>query len=151
MFKQINKTRIDVKSESGIFYVFPQWEVIDPEKQAISEQRQTVSLWSHYVGRIALLPAGKPYLMGLVFTHKNGDFGSVSVTEPIFKLERHRSDRFCARLWCSVNRKRSRSSSDDYREIKIHVYAKRQTWICTTWSSFPFTFRLLLLLLQKNK
>jgi len=81
MFKQINKTRIDVKSESGIFYVFPQWEVIDPEKQAISEQRQTVSLWSHYVGRIALLPAGKPYLMGLVFTHKNGDFGSVSVKE----------------------------------------------------------------------
>ena len=29
------------------------------------------------------------------------------------------------------------------REIKIHVYAKRQTWLCTTWPSFspyfPFT------------
>ena len=24
----------------------------------------------------------------------------------------------------------------DNREIKIHVYAKRQTWICTTWPSF---------------
>ena len=29
------------------------------------------------------------------------------------------------------------------REIKIHVYAKRQTWICTTWPSFPLVFRLL--------
>ena len=28
------------------------------------------------------------------------------------------------------------------REIKIHVYAKRQTWICTTWPSFPPIFRL---------
>ena len=29
------------------------------------------------------------------------------------------------------------------REIKIHVYAKRQAWICTTWPSFPLIFRLL--------
>ena len=29
------------------------------------------------------------------------------------------------------------------REIKIHVYAKRQTWICTTWPSFPLIFHLL--------
>ena len=28
-------------------------------------------------------------------------------------------------------------------EIKIHVYAKRQTWICTTWPSFPLNCRLL--------
>ena len=31
----------------------------------------------------------------------------------------------------------------DNREIKIHVYPERQTWICTTWPSFsphfPFT------------
>ena len=27
------------------------------------------------------------------------------------------------------------------REIKIHVYAKRQTWICTTWPSFPLNCR----------
>ena len=25
----------------------------------------------------------------------------------------------------------------DNRELKIHVYAKQQTWICTTWPSFP--------------
>ena len=25
----------------------------------------------------------------------------------------------------------------DNREIKIHVYAKRKTWICTIWPSFP--------------
>ena len=35
--------------------------------------------------------------------------------------------RFCA---CSKN-----------REIKIHVYPKRQTLICTTWPSFPLVFR----------
>ena len=28
------------------------------------------------------------------------------------------------------------------REIKIHVNAKRQTWICTTWRGFPPIFRL---------
>ena len=28
-------------------------------------------------------------------------------------------------------------------EIKIHVYVKRQTWICTTWRSFPLNYRLL--------
>ena len=32
---------------------------------------------------------------------------------------------------------------NDNRQIKIHVYAKRQTWLCTTWPSFspyfPFT------------
>ena len=28
-------------------------------------------------------------------------------------------------------------------EIKIHVYVKRQTWICTTWPSFPLNCRLL--------
>ena len=29
------------------------------------------------------------------------------------------------------------------REIKIHVYPKWQTWICTTWPSFPLNFRFL--------
>ena len=27
------------------------------------------------------------------------------------------------------------------RDVKHHVYVKRQTWICTTWPSFPFTCR----------
>ena len=29
----------------------------------------------------------------------------------------------------------------EIREIKIHVYAKRQRWICTTWPSFPLNCR----------
>ena len=29
------------------------------------------------------------------------------------------------------------------REIKIHVYAKRQRWTCTSWPSFLLIFRLL--------
>ena len=34
-------------------------------------------------------------------------------------------------------------SNDDIREIKIHIYAKRQTWTCTMWLSFSLIFRLL--------
>ena len=33
----------------------------------------------------------------------------------------------------------------DNREIKFHVYAEWQTWICITWPSFPLIFRLLLI------
>ena len=33
------------------------------------------------VYRIAFAPTRKPYRIGLVFTHKNGDFGAISVTE----------------------------------------------------------------------
>ena len=32
------------------------------------------------------------------------------------------------------------------REVKHHVYVKRQTRICTTWPSFPFTCRLLFII-----
>ena len=31
---------------------------------------------------MALASARKPYRIGLLFTHKNGDFGAISVTEP---------------------------------------------------------------------
>ena len=42
------------------------------------------------------------------FTHKNGDLGAISVMErrgaaPISSMEHHILDRFCVRLWCSVN------------------------------------------------
>ena len=49
--------------------------------------------------RIAFAPARKSYrITGLLFTHKKGDFGAISVTErscaaPISKLESHISDR----------------------------------------------------------
>ena len=32
------------------------------------------------------------------------------------------------------------------REVQHHVYVKRQTRICTTWPSFPFTCRLLFII-----
>ena len=38
---------------------------------------------------VAFAPAPKPYRIGLLFTHKNGDFGAIS------KVESHISDR-CA-------------------------------------------------------
>ena len=58
--------------------------------------------------RIAFAPPRKSYQMGLLFTHKNGSSGAISVTnrscaEPISIVERHISDRCCATLQCSVN------------------------------------------------
>ena len=57
---------------------------------------------------IVLPPKWKPYQIGLSFTHKNGEFGAIFVTEqsfaaPISKVERHISDRFCITLWCNVS------------------------------------------------
>ena len=55
----------------------------------------------------ALASARNPYQIGLLFTHKNGDFGAISVTEricvtPISTVESHISDSYCATLWCST-------------------------------------------------
>ena len=52
--------------------------------------------------RITFAQAPKPYRIGLLFTHRNGDFGAISVTErsyaaPFSKVERHILD------WCSHN------------------------------------------------
>ena len=51
---------------------------------------------------IAFAPALKPYRIGFLFTHRNGDFGAISVTErscsaTISKAESHISGR------CSYN------------------------------------------------
>ena len=48
--------------------------------------------------RMAFAPARKPYRIGLLFTHKNRDFGAISVTErscaaQISKVETHIFDR----------------------------------------------------------
>ena len=44
--------------------------------------------------RIVLAPVRKPHRIGLLFTHRNGDFRAISVAErscvaPISKVERH--------------------------------------------------------------
>ena len=36
------------------------------------------------LSRIVLAPKPKPYLIGLSFTHENGDFGAIFVTEQSF-------------------------------------------------------------------
>ena len=48
--------------------------------------------------QVAFTPAQKQYWIGLLFTHKNGDLGAISVTErccaaPVSKVESHISDR----------------------------------------------------------
>ena len=52
----------------------------------------------------------------------------------------------CCTYWRVVGSCRAKFENGqtfNYREIKIHVYPKRQTWLCTTWPSFspyfPFT------------
>ena len=45
-------------------------------------------------------PPRKPFRIGILFAHKDGDFGAISGTErksaaPISKVKRHISDRFC--------------------------------------------------------
>ena len=67
---------------------------------------------------IALARARKSYQIGLLFTHKNSDFGAISVTErscaaPISKVESHISDRFCATVWRRVNRYSDRGGSEN--------------------------------------
>ena len=67
--------------------------------------------------QIAFAPSKKPYWIGLLFIHRNGDFGGIFVTEgscaePPSKLERHISERFCAILWHSVNMYSDRSGSE---------------------------------------
>ena len=66
-------------------------------------------MFTPYWIALARAPAGKPYGIRLLFTHKNGDFGAISVSErscdvPITKVAHYISDRFCATLECSVNR-----------------------------------------------
>ena len=63
------------------------------------------SVWLRYVNkamltlsRIAFARAPKPYRTGLLFTHKNSDFGAISVTErscvaQISEVESRKSDR----------------------------------------------------------
>ena len=51
--------------------------------------------------QIAFAPAKKPYRIGLLFSHKNGDYGAISVTERgcaalISNVERHISNKFCS-------------------------------------------------------
>ena len=56
-------------------------------------------------------PAQKPYQIGILFTHKNGSFGAISVKErssvvPVSNVEVHLSDSFsCGRraMRCSMN------------------------------------------------
>ena len=67
--------------------------------------------------RITFTPARKLYRIGHLLTHRNGDFGGISVKERIFtaqisKVKRHISDRFCTTLKCSVTRYLSRSGSE---------------------------------------
>ena len=37
--------------------------------------------YAHWLFRIAFAPAWQPYRIGYLFTHKNGDFGAISVAE----------------------------------------------------------------------
>ena len=63
-------------------------------------------------------PVRKPHRIELLFRHKNGDFGAISVKNqascavPISKVERHILDKFCALFLCCVNGYSDRSGSE---------------------------------------
>ena len=63
------------------------------------------------------------YRIALAQARNHIDFGAIiSITErscaaSMYKVERHLSDRFCARLWRSVNRY-SDSRSEDWRSLR---------------------------------
>ena len=66
---------------------------IDPSMN----KRRSKAVFTLYL--IAFALEGKPFRIVLLFTHKNGDFGAISVTKPscdalIFKVESHISDRY---------------------------------------------------------
>ena len=50
-------------------------------KRISEEKKKVLKAMFTLSGRIAFLTAQKPYRMGLVFTHKDSDFGAISVTE----------------------------------------------------------------------
>ena len=53
-----------------------------PEAEASTSTRKSTYLgYVHTKYRIVFAPARKPYQIGLQFTHNNGDFGAISVTE----------------------------------------------------------------------
>ena len=70
--------------------------------------------------------------IGLLFTNKNGDISAISETlrrcaAPISKGQSHIPDRFCATLWCSVNRYSDRSGIATERERQLTTARANQT------------------------
>ena len=110
-----------------------------PTRATLSGTNQRSNKTNHdllpaFIGYTKFLPLTRPYhvrhihtmplgscvstsRIEIVFTHKNGDFAAISITErsctaPISKMEPHISDKFCAILWCNVNRYSHRSGSE---------------------------------------
>jgi len=77
--------------------------------------------------------------IGTLLTHKNGCGGAISVKKrscaaPISKVERHTSDRFCAKFWCSMNR-----YSDWFAPVLeglLYVEDFATNWFSRTWNLF---------------
>ena len=107
------------------FFHFALWDFLEEEtrcsflrKLALANERGDHFLAAMFtVYRVAFESALKSYQIGLLFTHKNGDFGGIFLTERscaalISKVECHISDRLCATVWCSVNRYSDRRGSE---------------------------------------
>ena len=77
--------------------------------------------------------------IGPLLTHKNGCGGAISGTErscaaPISKVERHTSDRFCAKFCCSMNR-----YSDWFTPVfegLLYVEDFTTNWFSRSWNLF---------------
>ena len=91
--------------------------------------------WSyvHSQWQNALVPAGKPNRIGLLFTLKNSDIGAISVTErgwaaSISKVERHRSDRLLPHfgtVWTEIRNVSEVNNIEqvlESSETKVNIY-----------------------------
>ena len=71
-------------------------DMVNMQRLLFNKSKAMFTLW-----RMAFAPAKKQYRIGLLFSHKNGDFGVISVTERscaalISTVERHILNRFCS-------------------------------------------------------
>ena len=94
---QTNSVRVDLFS-----YVKLSFVLINLHRWV---KKLYIRLWRFFSRyRIAFARARKSYRIGLLFTHNNGDFGAISVTERshtslISKVKNHISDRYSYRYY----------------------------------------------------
>ena len=86
--------------------------------------------------REAFPPAQKPYRIGILFTHKNGDFYAISLTEricatPISKLESHISDMCSHSISDSLLCRHKKPSVGYSVNIALEEKKTARTWMLT--------------------
>ena len=84
----------------------------------------------------------KRHILMWTFFQRSGTFSAILPSLVWFQASfYHFRSVNWAEDWARFAPLKVRSGSVKTREIKIHVYDKRQTWICTTWPSVSLNCR----------